>query len=325
MTSTAFQQVLFDSADSYDFESAKKLPSNIKFGGSSWVYEGWKGKIYHGRYSSKADFSNRSFAEYVQFPWFRTVGIDSGFYAPLPAEKLNAMSDVAPSDFQWVTKVCEVVTAPKFPHVARSGARAGEYNDDFLSAEFFIKNILGPYHESNTLMRLGAVIFQFPKIAATTLEPREFFKKLKKFLSVVSKEGVSLAVEVRNKEYLCAEYFDLLNAHGATHCFNHWTDMPPLRVQMLRAKEFGGIEADFYVARILTPLGVSYEDAVARFSPYKQITSPNLQMRADVLTLIRRAIERARKAFIIVNNRCEGHSPGTINEIGKEVVAQLES
>jgi uncharacterized protein YecE (DUF72 family) len=319
-----FQQTLFDSADSYDFESAKKLPANIKFGGSSWVYEGWKGRVYHSAYSSKADFAHRSFQEYVQFPWFRTVGIDSGFYAPLSADKLKAMSDVSPDDFQWVTKACEVITAPKFPNVERSGVRAGERNETFLSAEYFLRDILGPYQESKTRHRLGAVVFQFPKIPISTLSPREFFDKLQIFLTALSAEGLRLSVEVRNKEFLCAEYFDTLNGCGVTHCFNHWTDMPPLREQMIVAHNHGGLKAPFYIARILTPLGVSYEQAVERFAPYSQIKSPNQQMRADTITFVKRAIERKVPAFIIINNRCEGHSPGTINEIGKQIVSELE-
>ena len=91
--------------------------------------------------------------------------------------------------------------------------------------------------------------------------------------------------------------------------------MPPLREQMLRAAKAGGLKAPFFVARILTPLGVKYEDAVKLFQPYTMIKQPNEAMRHDVATLIRRAIERNTEAFIIVNNRAEGNAPMTIDSI----------
>ena len=81
------------------------------------------------------------------------------------------------------------------------------------------------------------------------------------------------------------------------------------------AAQAGGLTANFFVARILTPRGVSYEAAVELFKPYDQIKRPNPEMRSDVVRLVNRAIERNVEAYIIVNNRAEGNSPYTISEI----------
>ena len=96
--------------------------------------------------------------------------------------------------------------------------------------------------------------------------------------------------------------------------------MPPLVEQMKAAAEAGGLTADFYVTRVLTPLSLSYSKAVEKFQPYDDIKERNERMRSDVVRLAKRAIKKKIKAYIIVNNRSEGHSPGTIAEIGQRIV-----
>jgi uncharacterized protein YecE (DUF72 family) len=166
------------------------------------------------------------------------------------------------------------------------------------------------------------MVLQFPSIPAAVLSAPQFFERLSVFLEQLP-SSVLAAVEVRNPEYLCAEYFSLLNAHGATHCFNHWHRMPALSVQMKAAAQAGGLKANFLVARILTPLGVSYEQAVKLFSPYSVLQRPNPEMRRDVQRLVRRALERRSEAYIIVNNRAEGCAPLTIRAIAEAIASEV--
>ncbi len=305
-------------------ESAALLPAAIRFGTSTWTYPGWKGTIYHREYKSDKAFRHDSLAEYALYPWFRSVGIDSTFYQPARADTLLGYAAQVPAHFQWVSKVWERLTIPRYPDHARYGAAAGGPNPDFLNAELFRSAVLGPYADPALAAHAGPFVFQFPSINREILSADHFIDRLGAFLLALPKE-FRYAVEVRNREYLSPAYFAALNAAGATHCFNHWHFMPRLREQMAAAAAAGSLSAPFYVARLLTPLGVSYEKAVTLFSPYDRMQRPNPEMRHDAVMLAMRAHELKRPAFIIVNNRAEGFAPGTIEEIGNAVVERLSA
>jgi len=91
--------------------------------------------------------------------------------------------------------------------------------------------------------------------------------------------------------------------------------MPPLNIQMRRAADAGGLVAPFIVSRLLTPLGVSYEEAVRQFSPYNSIKEEIPQMRLDALRLARRGIAKNVPTYILVNNRLEGCAPATVQAL----------
>ena len=298
----------------FDLEAAKRLPAIIRFGTSTWTYPGWRGLIYKKEYTTEKAFKAESLGEYAQFPLFRTVGIDSTFYRP-PAQKLlEQYASLIPDEFHWVSKVWEHLTIPHYPKHARYGANAGKDNPDFLRSDLFIKSVLKPYTDPLVLPHVGPFVFQLPTINEKQMSQEMFLEKLRAFFQKLPTD-FRYAVELRNPRWLNDQYFSTLNDCGVTHCFNHWYIMPPLREQMTRAAKAGGLKAPFFVARILTPLGVKYEDAVKLFQPYTTIKQPNKAMRRDVATLIRRAIERNTEAFIIVNNRAEGNAPMTIDSI----------
>ncbi len=297
-----------------DIPAVEALPPKVRFGGSSWTYPGWKGLIYHREYKSDREFRAKSLEEYAGCPLFRSVGIDSAFYNPPSEELLLRYAAQLPPSFQWVEKVWERITIPQYPMHARYGEDRGKVNPDFLSPTLFIDAVLAPHRLEAVRPHVGPSVFQFPTIRRDIMSGDDFITRLRDFLSALPKD-FRYATEIRNPEFLGQKYFETLNSFGATHCFNHWHIMPPLVEQMKKAATAGGLTADFYVARILTPLGVSYEGAVKMFEPYDRIKKPNEGMRRDVVRLIKRAIERDVDAFIIVNNRSEGNSPGTISAI----------
>ncbi len=304
----------------YKTEIASKLPPEVLFGTSSWTYPGWRGSIYKNEYKSEKQFKAESLGEYSNFPWFRTVGIDSSFYGPLKAKTIINYSKQVPKNFKWVSKVWERITVPVYAKHPRYGSLAGKENPDFLNAELFKSEVIGPYEESGTETHAGPFVFQFQYIdGAMKNNPQIFFNRLDKFLSGVPTD-FQYAIEIRNREFICDDYFQILNSHKATHCFNHWSYMPPLIEQMKAAANVGGLTSSFYLSRVLTPLGVKYADAVKRFEPYEKLQTRNESLRADIIKLAKRAIQKKAKAYIIVNNRCEGHSPGTIAEIGEKIV-----
>ncbi len=176
--------------------------------------------------------------------------------------------------------------------------------------------MLEPYRKARVESHTGPFVFQFGTINQGILSFPSFLEKLDAFFALLPKD-FEYSCELRNPEYLQDEYFNVLNTHGATHCFNHWNYMPSLKKQMIAAANAGGLSAPFYVTRILTPRGMSYQDAVKAFQPYDRVQRENQEMREDVVRLVQRAVSTARSAYIIVNNRAEGNSPMTLSAIGK--------
>lgn len=305
-------------------ELAEKLPGLIRFGTSTWTYPGWKGLVYHQNYSSERVFRQNSLKEYAACPLFRTVGVDSFFYSPPAPEKLAAYAELVPLSFKWVTKVWEQITVPRFPTHPRYGEQRGKLNPYFLNSSIFIDEVLDPFIRSKVQHLTGPFIFQFPTINPAVLQPGTFFSRLSSFFSELPPE-FQFAVEIRNGEFLCNEYFQLLNQYRIAHCFNHWNYMPSLQEQMKKAAAAGGLKANFFIARILTPQRTSYSEAVQRFEPYDSIKYVDTEMRQDVIRLVRRALSLQRSTYVLVNNRSEGNAPRTIEALHQLICDSLET
>lgn len=300
-------------------EAAERLHPLIRLGTSSWTYPGWRDIVYRREYKSDRAFRAESLSEYAECSRFRTVGIDSFFYAPPTRKLLLRYAEQVPEGFMWVSKVWEQITIPRYARHKRYGAHAGKHNPDFLNAELFGNQVLEAFDEPTIFARTGPFVFQFQTITPAALPLDEFLDRLDRFLGAIPSK-FRYAVEIRNESLLVPRYFQTLNRHGVTHCFNHWTAMPTLGTQMRSAAEAGGISAPFLVARLLTPRGVTYEDAVTRFEPYSAVREEIPEMRRDVVRLARRALQRGNTAFVIVNNRLEGCAPATIDALTQLIV-----
>src|SRR5439155_2662249 len=113
----------------------RRVPAAIKFGTSTWTYDGWAGDVYHRSYRGAQPAQRLE--EYAAYPLFRTVGIDSAFYEPPSEEVLAAYARSLPPGFPCVSKVWERITARRLNRDRR--------NPDFLNAELFEKDVLAPY------------------------------------------------------------------------------------------------------------------------------------------------------------------------------------
>ncbi|HCP47714.1 MAG TPA: hypothetical protein DIU15_16855 [Deltaproteobacteria bacterium] len=321
------QGVLFERTPAntnLSLDVARRLPPRLRFGPSSWTYPGWKGLVYHRDYTGERDFRSRCLEELGRFPWFRIIGIDHTFYSPARASTLDRYAKQLPADFLWLSKVWERVTTPRFGPHPRYGALAGQDNPNFLDSQLFYEAVLPAYDRPLIRDRTGPFLLQFQSLGRADAEwLGSFLTRLRSFLLALPK-AFRYAVEVRTPELIQPRYFEILNEAGATHCFNHWDRMPPLIDQMRVAAQAGGLEADFYVARLLTPRGMGYAEAVAQFSPFDKLVQEQASMRDDVVRLAMRALKRDADAFVLVNNRIEGNSPTTIDAIGRMIVDGLE-
>jgi uncharacterized protein YecE (DUF72 family) len=284
----------------------------IRFGTSTWAYEGWQGQVYRREYA-KTRFARECLGEYCQYlyngaPLFRMVGNDSTFYRPPTVNQLRHYLTQIPEDFLMVSKVWEELTIPAFAKHARYGAKAGQPNPRFLDAAFFNELVLTPYREAAFQPHAGPFLFEFQRHG---LPPGEFLERLDGFFGQVPKD-FQYAVEIRNPGLLGEAYHRILERHGVAHVYNHWSFMPGLLEQHRRLQRF---TAPFTVLRLLTPLKMTYEAAKKRASPYDRIVGELPDMRKETVELVRAAITENRPTFVLVNNRTEGNAPTTIQAL----------
>lgn len=286
----------------------------VFFGTSSWKYPGWLGSIYaKDRYETRGVFSKKKFEEHCLSEYaetFPTVCGDLTFYQ-FPSPPFWAkLFGATPRSFTMAFKVPEEITVARWPTHARYGTRGGTDNTHFLNVELlktlFLRR-LQPYAD-----RVATLIFEFgtfPKSQFPT--PDDFYHRLDPFLEALP-GGFRYAVEIRNPEYLSPVYLTLLKAYGVAHVLNAWTRMPTLEAQ---AEMPGVFDADFTVVRALLTKGRAYADAVQSFEPYDHVQEPNPVVRSALAQVATQARTRKKPAFLFVNNRLEGFSPGTIEAV----------
>src|SRR2546427_5065637 len=103
------QQSLFDSVTAHPpaapelVELGRHIPPSIRFGTSTWTYDGWAGDVYHRSYRGAQPA--RRLEEYARYPLFQTVGIDSAYYEPPEEPVLAAYAKALPPGFPCVSKV----------------------------------------------------------------------------------------------------------------------------------------------------------------------------------------------------------------------------
>jgi uncharacterized protein YecE (DUF72 family) len=283
----------------------------IYIGGSSWKYEGWLDQIYtRSRYLTRGRFSKKLFEETCLQEYasvFPAVCGDFAFYQ-FPSETFWAkLFRQTPQSFRWGFKIPELITVPAWPIHRRYGALAGLANPTFLDTgllEQAFLRALEPYRQ-----QVGVLIFEFGTFGRKPFETvADFVKVLDPFLALLP-QGWRYAVEIRNADFLKPQFFECLRAHDVAHVYNAWTRMPGIKEQIaIRASH----TSDLIVVRALLKSGRPYEDAVRMFSPYTQVQEVNEEVRAGLREILDVAMVDGRPAFVFVNNRLEGNSPGTI-------------
>ena len=291
---------------------AAPLSALIRFGTSTWTYEGWQGLVYTKRYPPSR-FKSDCLAEYARYEYngerlFRTVGFDFTFYSPPTAPQLVHYASQLPPDFVACSKVWEEITVPTYTRHLRNAPAMGA-NPHFLDAGYFAEQVLAPY-AAVFRPHAGPFIFEFQR--GLEIEPDEFLERLDKFLGRLPTSW-EYAIEVRHERLLTSDYHAILKAHGVAHVYNHWTHMPRLSEQHRMLA--GTFTAPFVVLRLLTLRGVKYEDAVKRYTPYDKIVQPLPEMRTDTVDLAEQAVKEERRAYVLVNNRSEGSAPRTVQAI----------
>jgi len=291
---------------------AARVPEKIRFGTSTWTYDGWFGDVYHRRY--RGPQPARRLEEYARYPLFRTVGIDSAFYDPPSEDELRAYALALPEGFPCVSKVWDRITAKRLGQDAPQPGLAGMRNPDFLDARLFKENVLRPY-EKVFRDHAGCFVFEFQAMRGKDLpDPLQWADQLDGFFEQLPRD-YRYAVELRNRELMTGLHGEVLKRHRVAHVFNSWTEMPPIGEQLESSWTWS---ADFTVARALLKPGRRYADAVKQFQPYDRVQEPVPELRRDLVRLVTEALRRRVEAFILANNRAEGNAPGTIRAVARQ-------
>lgn len=159
--------------------------AEIRLGTSSFTAPGWDRTFYPKR-TKPAD----RLAIYAQN--FDTVEIDSTFYATPTAQTVEEWAAKTPSNFLFSVKVPQVITHDKV--VAHCDAEFKHFVDTM--------GLLG--------QKLGPMVLQFPFFDRAIFKTQnDFLDRLIPFFKKLP-QGFKFAVEIRNKEWLDAQFAAIL-------------------------------------------------------------------------------------------------------------------
>jgi len=277
---------------------AARLPGGVFFGTSTWSFPGWAGIVY-ARRAATAELAREGLAEYARHPLLTTVGIDRGYYGPIPKSDLARYAAQLPPGFPCCAKAPEAVTSAASPA--------------FLHAPRFVEEMVGPFLEVFR-EHTGPFLIQLPPAPrAASGALARFPERLDRFLGALPRDA-RYAVELRERALLTPAYRDALAAHGAAHVLNYATAMP-MPAEQAQAVPVAG--APFAVVRLLLRPGTRYEERRDEFRPFDRIVDANPEMRRQVVEIVREAVGLGREVFVLVNNKAEGCSPRTIRALAE--------
>lgn len=303
------------------------LPPPISIGTASDRYRGWTGQIYSeelykGQITSRTNrVGKRSFREEVMpvdcvreyFQHFRVLEIDYTFYAPLiekgvPTPCANTLKQysmhMGPEDRVFL-KAPQMFFAQKL-------RRGKDYapNENYLAAEPFTRQFYEP-----ALRLLGpnlkGIIFEqeYQRLSERT-GPVELAIQLDRFFSAIPRDN-KYHVELRTEAYLSKPVIDVLRKHGAGVILSHWTWLPALKMQFARTGNRFITAGRQAVIRLMTPIGIRYEDAYARAFPFDRLIEEMIQpgMIPQTAQLMWEALSNDVELNLIINNRAAGNAP----------------
>ncbi|MFC1653126.1 DUF72 domain-containing protein, partial [Planctomycetota bacterium] len=206
-----------------------KYPNKLKIGTCSWKYDSWKGLVYD---------PNKKYSPYDYLPdyakHFNTVEIDQWFWSLFPGavrlpdpKAVQRYAESVPDDFRFTVKVPNAVTLTHYYAKQSKGSEsyANQPNPHFLDIEVFGKflELLEPMKD-----KLGPLMFQFEYLNKTKMPSlKAFLERLGEFFTQLP-SGYPYAMEIRNPNYLKADFFAFLKQHQIGTVLLEGYYMPPI-------------------------------------------------------------------------------------------------
>ena len=114
----------------------------------------------------------------------------------------------------------------------------------------------------------------------------------------------------------------MLYNRGIGHVLSHWTWLPSLRKQFLKARKSFYNSGRQSIIRLLTPLKMSYNESFTKTFPFNQQVEDliNPEMINDTIEVINDGIKAGVYTNVILNNRVNGNAPTLAHEIARHFI-----
>ncbi|MFL9963949.1 DUF72 domain-containing protein [Paraburkholderia sediminicola] len=296
---------------------AAELAPQIHLGTSTWSFPGWNGIVYGDEYSN-SKLSREGLTAYSAHPLLRTVSIDRSFYQALPVTDYLRYAQQVPEHFRFIVKAPMTVTDA----TVRAGhGEPVSLNPCFLNAQMAIDEFVTPCVEGLGA-KAGALVFQLSPLPDQMLaQPAEFIERLAEFLMALPKlpHGTCYAIEIRDASLLTPRFIRTLKTAGVRYCVGIHARMPdPLR-QAAALALLDGEPAGPLIVRWSLHGGFKYEQAKAKYEPFKQLVDQDPATRASLAELAARYALAGQPVVIAINNKAEGSAPLSCVELARAI------
>ena len=256
--------------------------AEIRLGTSSFTAAGWDGSFYP-RGTQSVDRLT-FYAEH-----FDTVEIDSTFYACPPRRSVEGWASRTPEDFIFSVKVPQTITHEKV--LVNCDAELKQFVDTM--------EILGD--------KLGPMVLQFPFFNRNVFRGQsDFLDRLIPFLKKLP-QGYTSAVEIRNKEWLDAQFAGVLRDFHVALVLQDQSRMEPLKELF---QKFDPITTDWtYIRWLGDRKGI--ERVTTTWD--KTVIDRTSEMSGWV-DVCYETVRQGVKVFGYANNHFSGHAPSTIRQ-----------
>lgn len=254
----------------------------IRIGTSGWHYPDWVGPFYEDGADSTAYL-----AQYAHH--FEIVEVDAAM-ARSPSEELfDGWRQATPRGFGFVVQAPRSITHERILEGCR---------DDFRS---FVEMAQGLAN------KLICVLLQFTHFTKQDFPSHKaFFDRLDRFLAAAGSE-VPIAVEIRNRNWLNDEWFELLQKH---HACTVLVDHPWLPNPAEAAEKWDVHTGPLVCVRLLGDQD-AMEKTVKKWNRVTVDRSKDLPKVASLLD----SLAETSDVVTLINNPYSGHAPATATEI----------
>jgi uncharacterized protein YecE (DUF72 family) len=305
----------------------ERFRGRLRLGTSSWAFAGWQGLVYDdpGAPYAEGRLSREGLPAYASHPLLGAVGIDRGFYAPIPADEYARHAAQVPPGFRFLVKAPGRVTDA----LRRDDAGRGrEPNPGFLDVDAAIAGFVAPAVEGLG-ERLGTLLFQFSPLPAPMLaDVPAWVARLRAFLDALPRPlpaGAGYAVELRDPSLLTPRLVDALREAGVEYCVGLHDRMPPVERQLRALDRLHPAGDGPLVARWTLHAGLGYDAAKHRYAPFRELVDPDPATRGPLAARAAAALLAGHAATVIANNKAEGSAPLTLVELAREIAAHVEA
>lgn len=255
------------------------IPENLYVGTSGWSCPDWVGAFY-----PPALKPGRFIEAYARC--FRAVEIESTYYS-LPARSVvMGWRAKTPPEFIFAAKVPAAITQEKLLRNCEA---------EFISF-LSTMELLGD--------RLGPLLLQFPYFNRNVFASREPFDRLlRPFLKSLPKD-FNFALEIRNKNWLTWDFFELLREHSVAFTLVAQAWMPGIETL---AKALDPVTADFCYARFIGD-GKAIASKTQKWDKLVEDKSAEMNIWSGELKKI---VSRGVRTYAFFNNHYAGFGPGS--------------